>query len=248
MICIASSDIQTHYNNPNNLQGIKDNSGVRLWFTAENKLRPVEMGILRLADPDVQMASQDLINPNGYSSYTFNCPEMLNKLPHAITAFKMAHHMHISGVEAELNLTRQGQVVGQYRADYFDFTFQNFINLNTTILPGDSFSTRCSYNSNIPGSNKKFGFGSNDEMCIDYVFYYPKTTWGKCDFQTPSMKLLSGSEELHRTFGTTITKSEFRLNSAVLVGVASTIVVGILVFVVYRMHRCYKRDSYNVIA
>ena len=56
--------IQTHYDNPANLVGLVDNSGVRLFLI--DGVRPMEYGILQLGDPDVTM-DQELL-PEGRSS------------------------------------------------------------------------------------------------------------------------------------------------------------------------------------
>lgn len=41
------------------------------------------------------------------------------------------------------------------------------------LLPGDSFRTNCYYKG---GRDSVFGLGSRDEMCISFLYYYPRKT------------------------------------------------------------------------
>ena len=40
-----------------------------------------------------------------------------------------------------------------------------------TLLPGDAFRTTCQYKTD--NANVTFGLGSEQEMCIDFVTFYP---------------------------------------------------------------------------
>ncbi len=43
------------------------------------------------------------------------------------------------------------------------------------IQPGDSFRTYCNYGN--MGKNSSFGFGSYNEMCMVFIFYYPQQSY-----------------------------------------------------------------------
>ena len=59
---------------------------------------------------------------------------------------------------------------------FFDFGWQDpTLNQPFQIKPGDELTTRCYYN-NKKSTNVKFGLGSDEEMCIDFIFYYPYIT------------------------------------------------------------------------
>jgi len=70
--------------------------------------------------------------------------------------------------------------------DYYDYYHQgDFIpdsfGALWDIQPGDSFLTDCYYRANTPSgvpgiSDVKFGFASQEEMCIDFIYYYPRQT------------------------------------------------------------------------
>lgn len=47
------------------------------------------------------------------------------------------------------------------------------------VRKGDSFKIDCYY-SNVGGRELGFGLGSQDEMCIDYLFYYPRFPTSQC--------------------------------------------------------------------
>ena len=62
--------IEIHYNNPDEVEGVIDDSGVRVYYTEE--LRPINMGVIQLGDPFVELGGTAL--PEGKSSYSFQCP------------------------------------------------------------------------------------------------------------------------------------------------------------------------------
>ena len=65
-----SLEVQTHYNNPDGVEGVIDDSGVRVYYTEE--LRPMHMGVMQLGDPAVILEGVAL--PEGKSSHSFHCP------------------------------------------------------------------------------------------------------------------------------------------------------------------------------
>ena len=62
--------VEAHYDNPDKIEGIIDNSGVRVYYT--EKLRSINMGVVQLGDPFVFLDGVAL--PEGKSSYSFQCP------------------------------------------------------------------------------------------------------------------------------------------------------------------------------
>ncbi|CAM9780153.1 unnamed protein product, partial [Laminaria digitata] len=62
--------LQTHYNNPDEIEGLVDDSGVRVYYT--NELRPINMGVIQLGDPFVTL--DGVAVPEGKSSFSFQCP------------------------------------------------------------------------------------------------------------------------------------------------------------------------------
>ena len=78
---------------------------------------------------------------------------------------------------------------------------------------GDSFRTICYYGSE---SETKFGFGSQDEMCITFILYYPKQYFPICGLGLEAFPPCNGSydggvhlssqEDIGRVFAPTPSK------------------------------------------
>jgi hypothetical protein len=71
------------------------------------------------------------------------------------------------------------------RTEYYDYGFQTFIGTKGVIKPGDRISTHCVYDSRTRPEETIFGTSSLNEMCLDFVMYYPrvpKFSW--CGFGT----------------------------------------------------------------
>merc|ERR1719498_211698 len=116
--------------------------------------------------------------PKGRSFWDFTCHgNETSKWPiESITVFGSILHMHATG---DMMYTEILKADGTPRkkvnsVQYFDFDHQD----PTLITPyqvhrGDTLKTRCYYNN--PGTQVPlvFGLGSEQEMCIDFLYYYP---------------------------------------------------------------------------
>merc|ERR1719197_1087942 len=165
--------IQVHYDNPNLEANLKDNSGVRMWLDSGARLH--EAGTIQLGDPGVKMTKEaNLEIPPGKSYWEFKCPSTITQHWHEITVFGQILHMHENGDQMYLEIKDSSGVVRRPNAvEYFDFGWQDpTLNQPFQIKPGDELTTRCYYNNKNSG-NVKFGLGSDEEMCIDFIFYYP---------------------------------------------------------------------------
>ncbi len=60
------------------------------------------------------------------------------------------------------------------RTDFYQFNNQLTSPVNYIIKKGDSLETYCIYDTTKRTTETIFGHGSNDEMCMDFLFYYPK--------------------------------------------------------------------------
>ncbi|CAM9614565.1 unnamed protein product [Ectocarpus sp. 13 AM-2016] len=215
-----SLNIQTHYNNPDGVSGKNDSSGVRVYYTEE--LRPIQMGLMKLGDPFVALSDQPL--PEGKSSFSFGCPGTCSETyfeDDEVTVFIHMLHMHENG---------QRMVTRQYRDDgegnevliqTAEVEYYSFLqagghlvtnNETTTIKRGDRFTTECMYDtslSSVSSANVTFGLGSEQEMCVDFVFYYPDQRMpdtgacgvGACDGDVLGYSELEADSDFNRTFG-----------------------------------------------
>jgi hypothetical protein len=208
-----SYKLEIHYNNPGGIQGVLDNSGVRFYYTTQT--REFELGVLQLGDPIVNLVNVPV--GNGLSSHAFSCPgdcssEALQGQP--VTIIRENLHMHRSGTRMVNEQIRDGQVIREGVVDFFNFDQNGNIPVQQEpfeVLPGDSFNTVCYYR----GQNSEtFGISSQDEMCIAFIYYYPRKTlydaipWvcgydlgvPGCDVEWTARTLTSDAD-LQRTFG-----------------------------------------------
>ncbi|KAJ3185377.1 hypothetical protein HK101_009814 [Irineochytrium annulatum] len=91
--------LQVHYNNPGKVQGVFDNSGIRLRYTSQ--LRPNDIGVLTLGNEEIKIpgnsTSATVLKPN-------ICPgDCTRKFPGNLTVVGSGPHMHMLG----LNMTTQ---------------------------------------------------------------------------------------------------------------------------------------------
>ena len=215
--------MQIHYNNPRLIPGMKDSSGLRLYYS--NTERTHRAGMLETGDPHMALFGEEI--SDGLTKYSFTCPgacsssmlaagkRRIGANEETITILAEGLHMHASGVRMTNELIRDGKVVHESVADVFDFDEQGaFYDSQDPyeVLPGDSFRTTCYYK-----DGKKFGLSSSEEMCMAFLLYYPakETSFGQpwqClhqpwdDFGTGCATELESTElnsvrELGRIFG-----------------------------------------------
>ncbi|CAM9653269.1 unnamed protein product, partial [Scytosiphon promiscuus] len=215
-----SLSLQTHYDNPNGDVGKVDSSGVRVYYTEE--LRPIDMGVMKLGDPDVVLEGNYL--PDGKYGMSFGCPGSCtedNFQAEEVTMFYHFLHMHENGQTMRTRQYRTddtGEEVLLHTAEvqYYSFLqaggFSYYVNDSATIQKGDRFETECYYDtalSSVGSDNVTFGLGSEQEMCVDYVYYYPDQKVpdsGSCGLMYCGGSVLAASElsadsDFNRTFG-----------------------------------------------
>lgn len=146
-----------------------------VWLTSVPRAHAA--GVLQLGDPSLQLTGQKL--PTGGSHYTYTCSAAQTNAwaVDEITVFSSILHMHKNGAQMYTEVTDPaGSVVKRTNSvEYFDFEHQDPTLLETfTIAKGSTLTTRC-YFDNIVGPDLSFGLGSDQEMCIDFVYYYPVT-------------------------------------------------------------------------
>jgi Copper type II ascorbate-dependent monooxygenase, N-terminal domain/DOMON domain/Copper type II ascorbate-dependent monooxygenase, C-terminal domain len=168
-----SFSMQVHYDNPDGVSGMIDDSGVRMYYTS--KKRQYDMGYFVNSDNGALQGS--LASPNGgLSEHVLDCPSSCSSsyVTEPLTAFREQLHMHASGASMVNVQIRNGEVIRQGQVEYWDFRQQGNYAIpqeSFTILPGDSFRTVCNYNAL---NNETWGDGSENEMCISTIYYYPR--------------------------------------------------------------------------
>jgi len=165
----VSLEMETHFDNPTFAANEIDNSGVRVYYTSN--LRQHDVGVMILGDGMVD-AGGTLI-PSGWNTYQFDCPTNCyanNNGGTEVTVLDVNHHMHGSGRSMRTRLVDGSTIYKEFVTNFFDFSFQDYIRTEPfQFRPGSGAYVECVYES----SGEAFGLGSEDEMCMTFLTYYP---------------------------------------------------------------------------
>ncbi|XP_042889307.1 DBH-like monooxygenase protein 1 [Penaeus japonicus] len=187
--------MEMHYDNPNYRQGIVDSSGLRVFLT--ETLREYDAGVLLLG----HMVSPSHIIPPGREWKTIGhcdggCVDQ--GLPDGeIKVFRGLLHAHLLGRDITVRQIRQGRELPVVFKDMnYDFNYQQgrILKEEMSILPGDSFITECGYDARNKRTPTFGGESTQEEMCIAFLTYYPRTDFMFC-LSTPELPLI------YRSFG-----------------------------------------------
>lgn len=162
----ATLRLDVHYNNVGGTAAEQDASGVEVCIVSTpSKLRPNTATVQGLTASATVGAHMMVDN-------TATCRVTASMGP--VHLLSNSPHMHKLGVYAKLVLTQAGQQMVLHDAPFsFDeqriYPFRPDVVVNT----GDSFATTCSYN-NTTDQTVRFGQNTENEMCFNFVLYYPK--------------------------------------------------------------------------
>uniref|UniRef100_UPI00358E2581 dopamine beta-hydroxylase n=1 Tax=Myxine glutinosa TaxID=7769 RepID=UPI00358E2581 len=174
--------LEIHYHNPLLLDTSLDSSGIRLHITPQ--LRKYDAGVM---EAGLVYSSRQAIPP-GQAAFTLSgyCPSSCTStaLPtHGIWVFASQLHTHLAGRKVFTHLFRAGKYVQTLNADaHYNSSFQEIRRLKKEvhILPGDLLVTSCEYNTEDRDTVTLGGFAISDEMCVNYMHYYPRTDLELC--------------------------------------------------------------------
>eukprot|EP00039_Didymoeca_costata_P019432 m.337527 g.337527 ORF g.337527 m.337527 type:complete len:545 (-) comp18157_c0_seq1:1152-2786(-) len=158
--------LQTHYNNPSGITGKVDSSGMKFYVTKAGKSRAERMALLQLGDPSVALGGNELVGVN--SRYLFECKSLPANTN--VNFFARLGHMHQKGAKFVTKYYRDNKEVRTDQIEFYDFGYQDMTFMNWTAQPGDRITTECYY---ADGKGVRFGLGSKNEMCIDFIYVYP---------------------------------------------------------------------------
>lgn len=155
--------LQVHYDNVTQ-PGTTDNSGMRVLLTDQAGLTPA--GILWSG---VIWGSS--INGSNVSR-THTCD-----INQAVTMFTVFPHMHQVGKRITMEVQRAGQSGWTTLVDVSGWSFEDQPNVpippaEQTFMPGDKVRTTCWWDTQ--GQSVGFGEASDDEMCFNFIYHYPK--------------------------------------------------------------------------
>ncbi len=168
--------LQVHYNNASGQNaGQVDKSGYDLCTT--DKLRPNDAAVM--APGTLKMT----LPPRATTDITCNWSPMLIGKVHF---FGATPHMHKLGTKMSTYVTHNGVKTKVVDQQNFDFNYQSAYPASVDLQDGDTVSTRCAWN-NTTDQAVQWGENTGDEMCFNFIPYYPKINSGLWSWTTPSI-------------------------------------------------------------
>ncbi|KAH7727913.1 Protein TBH-1 a [Aphelenchoides avenae] len=166
--------VEMHYNNVDRLAGIEDNSGFRITYT--DRLRKNDAAVMELGL--IYSDAHSIPPRQGLFPITGHCvADCTAKLPQeGIKIFATQLHSHLTGRKLWTSHYRQGVKIGEINRDnHYSPHWQHIQTLAkpALVLPGDVLSTTCVYGTKERSGWTWGGYGIEDEMCVNYVHYYP---------------------------------------------------------------------------
>jgi hypothetical protein len=158
--------LQVHYNNAKSLAGQTDNSGYQL--CESDQLRPNDAGILAFG-------SMEFTIPPRTAAFKMKCDYKLGADYAGVKFFGASPHMHTRGTAISTERLPGGSGAPQMIFEQKPFSFENQENFkldHKQVAPGDIMRTRCTWK-NTGDTPIKFGEGTDDEMCFNFLAYYP---------------------------------------------------------------------------
>uniref|UniRef100_A0A8C6VZS4 Dopamine beta-hydroxylase n=1 Tax=Nothobranchius furzeri TaxID=105023 RepID=A0A8C6VZS4_NOTFU len=171
--------LEVHYHNPLLISGRRDSSGIRLHYTPS--LRRYDAGIMELGlvyTPIMAIPpKQPIFYLTGYC--TSKCTQAALP-PGGIYIFASQLHTHLAGRGVRTVLVREGVELEVVQDDqHFSAEYQ--VNAGVCVnLQGDVLITKCTYNTEDRSKPTVGGFGIMEEMCVNYIHYYPRTQLELC--------------------------------------------------------------------
>jgi len=165
--------MQIHYDNSNLIEGVKDNSGFKIYYT--EKLRPYNMGVSIHGYPIQKISLQ-----GGQKSIVLSdqCNCNMDMDPKGINIVFAALHGHklLKKIRTEITYPNGKTDSTTFRNDNYDFTMQyiNLINPTINVKKGTSFKTICEYDTTGINTTTIGGESTSNEMCFSFIGYYPK--------------------------------------------------------------------------
>nr|XP_004661136.2 putative DBH-like monooxygenase protein 2 [Jaculus jaculus] len=176
--------LEVHYSNFNNLPGVYDSSGIRLYYTSQ--LRKYDMGVLELG---ILTFPLHFIPPGAESFMSYGLcktekfDEMNGTPVPDMQVFGYLLHTHLAGRSLQAVQYRNGTQLQTICKDLsYDFNLQEIRDLPhlVDIKPGDELLVECHYQT-LDRDTMTFGGTSTiNEMCLIFLFYYPRNNISNC--------------------------------------------------------------------
>ncbi|KAI5706209.1 hypothetical protein M8J75_005848 [Diaphorina citri] len=191
--------LEVHYNNPEHIAGIIDSSGLRLQIS--KSLRRYDAGIMELGlEYTDKMAVPPRTNYFTLSGYCTSECTTVGLPSKGIKVFGSQLHTHLTGKRVYTRHIRNGRELAELNRDnHYSPHFQEIRLLKhpVTVLPGDALITTCVYNTQSRANITLGGFAITDEMCVNYIHYYPLVDLEVCKSSVSSDNLRTFFNYMH---------------------------------------------------
>ncbi|RNA26714.1 DBH monooxygenase -like protein [Brachionus plicatilis] len=168
--------VDFHFDNSRLIKGHRDNSGLRLKLT--KKLRKYDLGVLAIPAPtnplDITIPPKTDLLKISSICYPLCTEEYFPE--EGITVFAGNFHTHLTGQALRTHLIRDGKEVKYLFDDpHYDFNYQSNIYIQPTLLKkGDAMVLDCFYSTKNKNTFTFGGYGTKEEMCGVFMYYYPR--------------------------------------------------------------------------
>eukprot|EP01006_Ploeotia_vitrea_P066268 TRINITY_DN94633_c0_g1_i1.p1 TRINITY_DN94633_c0_g1~~TRINITY_DN94633_c0_g1_i1.p1 ORF type:complete len:871 (+),score=80.58 TRINITY_DN94633_c0_g1_i1:167-2614(+) len=178
--------IQLHLNNAKHLNFV-DNTAVKIWYTKTR--RPNDAGVMMIGDIGQELPPMPPKQP--YIPFQLGCPgECTQDWGHEITVFNNLLHMHHAGSRIWSTVHRKnGSMEEIFRIDFWDYGAPRSGDLRVhKFQPGDQLNLNCVFQTMNRDKVTTFGAGTNNEMCLSFLVYYPivltkqQQEWNVCGY------------------------------------------------------------------
>jgi len=181
--------LEMHFDNPSLDKDVTEHTGIRLYATQE--YRPIEFGILTVGSTS---SFQALTIPPKSQALSIenicrkNFMNNLYKETGNITIFAELPHTHLAGREFYSKVLRNNteiEMISDNKYYYFNYQFVNFKRKKIVLKEDDEVITTCIYNTMDRDKYTLGGLATTDEMCLNFLWYYPRNTeYTACEEQT----------------------------------------------------------------
>ena len=164
--------LETRYENTRSIDGVVDKSGVMYHYSKDP--RPFAAGTLILGDSLGSLRGKSVAGNYG-GMVSSSCPSMCTKqFQDSIKIFAASPEMGSFG-HSIMTLKHSNHSTGGYLVSYWSKSRQStyFLPQPVQMKAGDQLSTTCVYDTRKK-PDTKFGTDLHDEVCVDYLFYYPR--------------------------------------------------------------------------
>jgi len=186
-----------HYTNEKKVEGIIDSSGVRINYTS--KLRQFDSGVMVTGK-----LHQDFEIPPGEEAYSVDGPcrtSCTNKIIDSIKVFAYFPHGHLLLRKISTNFIKpDGTADVKWAENNYSFSHQMIYALDNPMELSKGFeaTTTCIYNSEGKSEKTLGGEETNQEMCINLLFYYPRENGIKICFLTGAEDICDNNSKIER--------------------------------------------------